>query len=156
MTSNRSLSRPRLQALGRLFLLVDELVVQMELVPPYLAAYLWQIRKHSGELGYVKRRLEQQDVEQAVYEKSMLTELVELHLIALSDEDQEIVFNPREVKIAPGVVAIVDSDESTMTVSGSFVLLARGHYLWTEYVFAGGRWLLTAFLGALIALLVSA
>ena len=48
----------------------------MELVPPYLAAYLWQIRKHSGELGYVKRRLEQQDVEQAVYDKSMLTELV--------------------------------------------------------------------------------
>lgn len=134
----------------------EKLVVQMELVPPYLAAYLWQIRKHSGENGYLKRRLEDKDPASAVYEKSMLAELLELHLIAVSDNEDDVVFNPHVTQRPDGVVEVRGGTEQRVPVPRCFIVLARGHYLWTEYVFAGGRWLLTAFLGALIALLVSA
>lgn len=127
----------------------------MELVPPYLAAYLWRIRKHSGERGYFKRRLEDKDVDRAVYEKSMLAELLELHLVALSDKEDEIVYDPLVLEISPGVVARRTGTQTKVSVPNSFAVLARGHYLWTEYAFAGGRWLVTAFLGAAIALLVS-
>ena len=136
--------------------MVDELVVQMELVPPYLAAYLWQICKHSGESEYLKRRLEDKDPASAVYEKSMLAELLDLHLIAVSEGKEDVIFNPHVTKRPDGVVEVRSGTEERVSVPRCFVLLARGHYLWTEYVFAGGRWLLTAFLGALIALLVSA
>lgn len=128
----------------------------MDLVPPYLAAYLFSIRKHSGEPGYLKGRLQPKDIDRAVYEKSMLTELYNLHLVALSEQQDELVYNPLRVELPGGGIATRGGTEHRTTICREFRILGRGHWLWTEYVFAGGRWLVTAFLGALIALLVAA
>lgn len=128
----------------------------MDLVPPYLAAYLFSIRKHSGEPGYLKRRLQPKDIDRAVYEKSMLSELYDLHLVALSKQKDELVYNPLREELPGGGMAMRGGTEHRTTIYREFRILARGHWLWTEYVFAGGRWLVTAFLGALIALLVAA
>lgn len=126
----------------------------MELVPPYLAAYLWRIRKHSGEIGYFKRALEPKGEERAVYEKSMLAELKELGLVSLTDDEDELVFDPHVFDWG-GVRYERVGTERKVTVPRGFHMLARGHWLWTEYLASGGRWLLTAFLGGAIGTLVT-
>lgn len=130
----------------------------MELVPPYLAAYLWRIRKHSGEIGYFKRALAPKDIEAAVYEKSMLSELEKLHLVTLTDEEDEVLYEP-SVTEPDGTTYHLSGDTQRTTVPRGFLMLARGHWLWTEYVFVSLRWLVTAalggFIGNLIALAVS-
>lgn len=126
----------------------------MELVPPYLAAYLWRIRKHSGEIGYFKRALEPKGEERAVYEKSMLAQLEELGLIALADDKDELVFDPH-VFDWHGVRFERICTERRVTVPRGFHMLARGHWLWTEYLAVGVRWLGTAVLGGIIGTLVT-
>lgn len=117
-------------------------VVPMEPVPAYLLWYLLRIRKHSGERGYLLRRAQALDVKVATYEASMLSEMKDLHLVGLSDE-QEVPFADERGK------------PCTVPMPPTFVLLARGHYAWVEPVFGGARWLAAALLGALIATAVS-
>lgn len=127
----------------------------MEPVPPYLAWYLLKIRRHSGEVGYLKRRLEARREERAVYEKTMLREMYDLHLVGLSEHEEELAFTP-DGEPAPrlaGGTAV--GPRHVVGVPKDFVVLARGHYLWMEYVAAGGRWLVTASLGAVIGALVT-
>ena len=126
----------------------------MELVPPYLAAYLWRIRKHSGEIGYFKRTLEPKGEERAVYEKSMLAQLEKLGLVSLTDDEDELVFDPHVFDWG-GVRYERVGTERKVTVPRGFHMLARGHWLWTEYLVCGGRWLFTAFLGGAIGTLVT-
>lgn len=128
----------------------------MERVPAYLVVYLLKIRKHSGEFGYLKRRLENVSLERAVYEKSMLRELLDLHLIALSDKEDEIVFDPLVVEVEPGVIFHRNGTENRVSIPNCFTLLARGHYLWLEWLGDGAQWLVASLIGALIALLISA
>lgn len=128
----------------------------MERVPAYLVVYLFKIRKHSGEFGYFKRRLENKSLERAVYEKSMLKEMLDLHLIALTDKEDEIVFDPHVVEVAPGTIVTRGGAEFTVSLPSGFTMLARGHYLWLEWVGDGAQWLFASLVGALIALLISA
>ena len=128
----------------------------MERVPAYLVVYLIKIRKHSGEFGYLKRRLENVSLERAVYEKSMLRELLDLRLIALSDKEDEIVFDPLVVEVEPGVIIHRSVTENRVSIPNCFTLLARGHYLWLEWLGDGAQWLVASLIGALIALLISA
>lgn len=97
----------------------------MDLVPPYLAAYLWQIRKHSGEVGYIETRLDGKGFERAAYEKSMLTELANLRLIALSDDQKELVFDPLNVEVMPGLTVTQTGSERSVNVPVAFIVLAR-------------------------------
>lgn len=73
----------------------------MERVPAYLVVYLLKIRKHSGESGYLERRLEGKSQQRAVYEKAMLEELSDLHLIAVTDKEHDIVLNPIVKEVEP-------------------------------------------------------
>lgn len=116
----------------------------MDQVPPYLALYLWKIRRHSGEPGYLRRRLEEEDFDRVVYEESMLAELRDLHLVAFSEKHEEVPLGADRLGRA-----------RRTKVPERFVVLARGHYLWAEYLVPAAKWLVTAFLGALIALLIS-
>lgn len=128
----------------------------MERVPAYLVVYLFDIRRHSGERGYFKRRLENKSPERAVYEKSMLKEMLDLHLVALSDKEDEIVFGPVEVEVAPGVIVTRGGTEFRVCVPSGFTMLARGHYLWLEWFGDALKWLLAAIIGGLIATAISA
>lgn len=71
----------------------------MSAVPPYLLVYLWQIRKGSGESAYLKRRLQDKGPDRAVYEKAMLRELSDLHLIALPDKEDHLVFADNRLEL---------------------------------------------------------
>lgn len=130
----------------------------MELVPPYLAFHLFRIRKHSGEIGYFKRALEPKDINAAVYEKSMLAELENLHLVTLTEQKDEVSYEP-SVTEPDGTTYHLAGDRQSTTVPRGFLMLARGHWLWSEYLFVSLRWLVTAalggFIGNLIALAVS-
>lgn len=127
----------------------------MEPVPAYLLVYLWKIRKHSGEIGYFKRRLESEDIERAVYEKSMLRELYDLHLIALTEGKDELVFEPLKLEYAPGKWMMRTGTEHSTTVPRGFVMLARGHYIVFELAASAARWILAALVGGLIALAIN-
>lgn len=127
----------------------------MDTVPPYPLVYLWQIRKHSGEPGYLKRRFQTLSPERAVYEKSMLRELFDLHLIAKSSEEKKVAINqPIGKKIADELGDGSDAIK-TFSIWPTFTILARGHYIWMEYLASGFRWLLASLLGALIALVIT-
>lgn len=126
----------------------------MELVPPYLAAYLWRIRKHSGELGYLEGIFKSDGLKAAVYEKSMLAELEELHLIALTKEEDVVVYDPCTTDV-DGVDYAWTGTEKSVSFPRAFVMLARGHWLWTEYLVCGLRWLMTAVLGGIIGTLIT-
>lgn len=123
----------------------------MKPVPPYLAWYLLKIHRHSGEVGYLARRLAALQLEVAVYEKSMLREMSDLHLVALADE-VDVFF---DAEGGPLVDQAIPVAHNVMGVPTDFYTLARGHWLWTEYVAAGSRWLVTAALGAAIGALVT-
>lgn len=127
----------------------------MEPVPPYLVLYLWKIRKGSGKPGYLKRRFEDVGLERSTYEKAMLREALDLHLIGLSEQEDEVVFDPLVEEVEPGVIVHRTGTEHRVSVPNTFVMLARGHWLWTEWVASSGKWLLTAVLGALIALAIA-
>ena len=114
----------------------------MDPVPAYLLVYLLKIRKHSGEPGYLKRRLEDKTADVATYECAMIREAVELHLVGASEEEDELVFDPSTSRF--GTTDRVD-------VPHVFVMLARGHYAWSEVASGAGKWLLAALVGGLIA-----
>ena len=128
----------------------------MERVPAYLVVYLFKIRRHSGERGYFKRRLEDKSPDRAVYEKTMLKEMLDLHLVALSDKEDEIVFDPLAVEVSPGVIVTRGGTELRISVPNGFTMLARGHYLWLEWLGDALKWLLAAIVGGLIATALSA
>ena len=127
----------------------------MNQVPAYLLVYLFRIRAHAGELGYFKRRLENKTPELAVYEKSMLEEAVDLHLVALSDQQDVLVFNPLAEEACPGVTFHHTGTEKQVEVPNAFIFLARGHYIALEVLADAAKWLVASLVGALIALLVS-
>ncbi|AJC11696.1 hypothetical protein JI75_02410 [Berryella intestinalis] len=113
----------------------------MDRVPGYLIVYLLRIRRHSNEDGYLEKRAGSLSVDQAVYERSMLHEMQELHLIAYPD--------PKEI-------AIEDGDGlSWVPFPPEFILLARGKYLFTEIIADSLKWVAASALGAAIALVVS-
>lgn len=124
-------------------------------VPPYPLAYLWKIRKHSGEPGYLKRRFQSLAPERAAYEKSMLRELFDLHLIAMSSEQEQVVIDQPVGEQRAEEPGEGDGTVRLFAIWPTFVTLARGHYAWTEYAFGALRWLLASLLGALIALVVA-
>lgn len=116
----------------------------MNSVPIYLLAFFLEIRQHQNEVGYLKRRLENVDLVTAVNEKSMVNELKDAHLIAVSNREDEVVFNPLVEEVAPGVVVHRCGIESTVTVPQTFFVLARGRYIWAELLTSYLGWLLTA------------
>lgn len=113
----------------------------MDRVPAYLIVYLLKIRKHSNEEGYLERRAESIGVEQAIYERSMLREMQDLHLIACPD--------PKDIPFAD------DGRASYVPFPSEFVLLARGRYLFGEVFADSLKWVGASAFGALIALAVS-
>lgn len=126
----------------------------MDRVPAYLVVYLLKIRKHSGESGYLERRLEGKSQQRAVYEKAMLEELSDLHLIAVTDKEHDIVFNPLMKEVEPGFRITFIGEQGEVAIPSSFVILARGHYLWLEWFGDGFKWFLAALFGGLIARLI--
>lgn len=114
----------------------------MERVPAYLVVYLLKIRKHAGEFGYLAKRFEGIGPERAVYESTMLAEAEELHLLGLSKQRDEVAYETakRDSVFAPRY----------------FMLFARWHYLWLEWLGDGIKWLLAAVVGGLIATAISA
>lgn len=114
----------------------------MEQVPAYIAIYLLRIGRHSGEAGYLKRRLENADRDRAVYEKTMVKEALALNLIAVTGDEDALS------------VADKHGDIHTVTVPNGFILLARAHYLPLEMTAGCLKWMLASVAGALIALAI--
>ena|GEM_PF-5635788 len=126
----------------------------MDRVPAYLLVYFCKIKKHSEEGGYLYARIKDMDIVRATDEVAMLSELRELHLIGLSENKKDVVYNPLQYIDADGALVHRVGTEMDVPVPLSFVTLARGHYIWTEIVCDSLIWLLTAFIGAIIALIV--
>lgn len=120
----------------------------MEPVPAYLYIYLWKIHRHAGESGYLHKRIADKTANEAIYESTMLKEMQELHLIGLND--------PKPVELPKNEVSRGALLKDIVYMSPTFIMLARGHYLWTEPLFGCIQWLLAAVVGGLIALVISA
>lgn len=125
----------------------------MEPVPAYLLAYFLRIRRHSGESGYLVARMEGKDLVHATDEVAMLQELRDLHFIALSDKEEDVVFDPLTIEIAPGMTVSTLGTEKRVHVPTTFVTLARGRWYWTELVTRAAAWALTASVGAVLGAL---
>ena len=117
----------------------------MDHVPAYLLLYLLKIRKHSGEGGYLARRLKDADLGRALDEKAMLRELEDLHLIAVSENKEEVLFDQRFVDLLPGVPEDRQGEvRSAIDVPYLFVVAMRGRYVWVEVLLRYLGWLATA------------
>lgn len=125
----------------------------MEPVPAYLLALFLQIRRHSGESGYLVSRVEGKDVTRATDEVAMLHELRDLHFIALSEKEEEVVFDPLVYEAAPGLTVHRAGTEKRVHVPTTFVTLARGRWYWTELLTRATAWALTASVGAVLGAL---
>lgn len=110
----------------------------MEKVPVYLLCFYVKIRKHADEEHYLYKLLVDADEKTLVRAKSMLQELVDMHFIAMSDNVD---------KIRRG--------RKTYEYSVQFITLARPHYYWSELLTSVLAWSTTAFLGAVVALIVA-
>ncbi len=128
----------------------------MDTAPAYLLWYFIRIRKHSGESGYLVSRVKGGNLVEATDELSMLWELRDLHFIALSEEDQDVVFQPLEFEPAPGIVVRRVGTQMTISVPNSFIVLARGRWYWTEILSRAAVWAITASVGAVIGGMVAA
>ena len=122
----------------------------MDAVPAYLLAHFLKIRKHAGERGYLISRVREKDLQTSLDELSMARELQELHLIALSDQEDEIVFNPLVEEIRPGLTAKYVGTEQRVSFPRTFVVLARGRYIWTEILSSCTLWIASSVIGAVI------
>lgn len=125
----------------------------MEPVPAYLIAFFWRIRKHSGEDGYLVSRLEPDDLVAATDQLSMLRELVDLHLIALTDKEEHLVFDPLVREEVPGMRVFRAGTEKSVDMPTMFWTLARGRWYWTELLTRATAWALTASVGAVLGAL---
>lgn len=125
----------------------------MEPVPAYLLAFFLQIRKHSGESGYLVSRVKGKDVTRATDEVAMLRELRDLHLIALSGKEEDVTFDPLAYEQKPGVTVHRLGTEGQVCVPITFWTLARGRWYWTELLTRATAWALTASVGAVLGAL---
>lgn len=113
-------------------------------VPLYLLVYYLEIRKHAEEVGYLERRFRGMDLTRAADEKVMIEELVDLHLIAVTEQEVDVTYNPLIEQLGPGHFAYRVGRESTLAVPKEFIILARGRYVWTELLARFVGWLVTA------------
>lgn len=125
----------------------------MESAPAYLLAYFMRIRKHSEEPGYLVSRMKGKDITRVTDEVTMLRELRDLHFIGLTEEYEEIAFDPLVHEPAPEVTAFRVGTEKRVPVPVMFITLARGHWFWTELVTRAAAWALTASVGAVLGAL---
>ena len=125
----------------------------MEPVPAYLIAFFLQIRRHSGESGYLVSRVEGKDVTRATDEVAMLEELRDLHFIALSGKKEDVTFDPLVYEKEPGVIVHRLGTEKRVHVPTTFWTLARGRWYWTELLTRATAWALTASVGAVLGAL---
>lgn len=109
----------------------------MEKVPIYLLCFYVKIRKHADEEHYLYKLLVDADEKTLVRTKSMLHELVDMHFIALSEKVDE------------------RRGRNIYEYSVQFITLARPHYYWSELLTSVLAWSTTAFLGAVVALIVA-
>lgn len=108
----------------------------MDSAPAYLLLYFLKIRKHSGEVGYLVARAKKSGYAMALDEESMARDLNDLHLIALSNEKEELRFG-----------------SETVLVHKTFWLLSRGRWYWTELIARSAAWAITASVGAVLGTL---
>lgn len=113
----------------------------MDSVPAYLLLYFLKIRKHAGEVGYLERRMTLNGLAHAMDEKQMLSELCDLHLIALSENENEVVFPQKFVELGPGLPA---PGASVVKIPLVFVVAVRGRYVWFELLLRYVGWVATA------------
>lgn len=130
----------------------------METAPLYLLLYFHEIRKHAFEKGYLLSRIEGTDATRAVDETSMLASLEELKFITRSKDCGKATFDVEVLDVIPdggGVRPDPKHKSITVEVPETFFVLSRGRLYWTEILSRCALWLLTAFLGAVVALLIS-
>lgn len=95
------------------------------------------------------------DAVRAVDEASMIQELVDLHLIAVSDKEGHVPVGPIDVRAATGVSVRSSGETHYVPVPMDFITLARGHRYWTEVVTRLLAWFLTALVAALLGALLT-
>lgn len=129
----------------------------MDNCPLYLYVFFFKIRKHGLEEGYLLSRLKGAEYRRAVDETSMLAKLEDLGFLTRSKDHHDIRFRREKAVYVEGEVA-PDGNKETLTVSvpDRFLVLSRGRWYLTEVIARCVMWLLTAFLGAFIALLIAA
>lgn len=122
----------------------------MDPVPAYLLVYFLKIRRHSGERGYLVARMDGKDLVRTTDEVAMLRELRDLRFIALSDNEEEVVFDPLVYSPNPGTIVHRGGTEHRVPVPTTFFTLARGRWYWTELFTRVAAWALTASVGAVL------
>lgn len=120
----------------------------MDSVPIYLLRFFLDIRKHSGELGYLAHRFEQEGFERALSEAALFMELRHLHLVADTPTTQTVTFHDLSVFVVPdywdGKVPHDGVTDMRIDVPVVFYVAARGRYIWVELLTRYVVWLLTA------------
>ena len=116
----------------------------MEL-PPYLALFLWSIRMHGDEPGYLAKRFEKQPYEKVVEARGMVEELFDRHLLLALSVRKDTV----------DVVSPAGRAES-VAFPNSFLVAPYAHHMPVTLLARFGFWAVTICLAQQLTGIVSA